>query len=222
MSESRFKRLLRPIYAPLLRALRRRQQLARDQGRVRDEVRRALQSDNPVKIIMGAGQTRFEGWIATDMPAFDVRNSDHWRALFPPASIDRMLAEHVFEHLSTAELARFLHTAADYLSPGGRVRIAVPDGYHPNADYIKSVRPGGIGVGASDHKVLYTCDLIGELMRKQAYQFELLEYFDAEGQFHQREWSAEDGFVGRSADHDARNADGRLNYTSLIVDCWRQ
>jgi len=213
---------MRPIYAPLLRALRRRQQLARDQGRVRDEVRRALQSGSPVKIIIGAGQTQFEGWIATDMPAFDVRNSDHWRALFPPASIDRMLAEHVFEHLSTAELARFLHTAADYLSPGGRVRIAVPDGFHPNAEYIQNVQPGGIGVGASDHKVLYTCDLLGGLMREQGYQFELLEYFDAEGQFHQVEWSADDGFVGRSAEHDARNAGGQLHYTSLIVDCWRQ
>ncbi len=206
----------------MLRASRRRQQLARDQSRIRDEVRQALQSDRPVKIIIGAGQTRFEGWIATDMPAFDVRIRDHWRALFPPAAIDRLLAEHVFEHLSTAELARFLHTAADYLSPRGRVRIAVPDGYHPDADYINSVRPGGSGVGASDHKVLYTCDQIGELMREQGYQFEMLEYFDAEGHFHQREWSAEDGFVGRTADHDARNTDGRLTYTSLIVDCWRQ
>ena len=216
------KRLLRPLYAPLLRHWRRKRRRLDEQRRIRDAVRRALQSESAVKIIIGAGQTRYKGWIATDMPAFDVRNSDHWRALFPPESIDRLLAEHVFEHLTSDELARFLGSAGQYLARGGRVRIAVPDGYHPSADYINSVRPGGIGVGAGDHKMLYTCDLIGEVMRKQDYQFELLEYFDAAGQFHQSEWSAADGFVGRSADHDARNADGQLNYTSLIVDCWRQ
>ena len=220
MSVARVKRLLRPAYAPMLRRLRRRRRLLSEQERIRDAVGRALQSRSAVKIIIGAGQTRIEGWIATDMPAFDARDSEHWRRLFPPAAIDRMLAEHVFEHLTSAELATFLDIAAKYLAPGGRIRIAVPDGYHPDADYINSVKPGGSGIGAGDHKALYTCDSISELMREQGYQFELLEYFDADGQFHQREWSAADGFVGRSAQHDERNAEGQLNYTSLIIDCW--
>ena len=189
--------------------------------RIRAEVRRALQSASAVNIIIGAGRTRQDGWIATDAPAFDLRVGDHWRRLFPPASIDRMLAEHVFEHLTSVDLASFLDTAGQYLAPGSRIRIAVPDGYHPSAEYINSVKPGGSGAGAGDHRVLYTCDLIGELMRRQGYQFELLEYFDAAGRFHQTEWSAADGFVSRSADHDARNTGGQLNYTSLIVDCWR-
>ena len=38
--------------------------------------------------------------------------------------------------------------------------------------------------------------------------------------FQQREWRVEDGFIGRSAAHDGRNADGQLRFTSLIVDCW--
>lgn len=216
------KRLARSLYAPLLRHWHRKRLLLNERRRIRDEVRRTQQSQSPVKIIIGAGQTRLEGWISTDVPAFDVRDSDLWRQLFPPGSVDRMLAEHVFEHLTRDELASFLKIAEHYLAPGGRVRIAVPDGCHPDADYIKRVQPGGTGIGAGDHKVLYTCDLIGRLMRKQNYRFELLEYFDAAGQFHQRAWSADDGFVGRSADHDERNADGQLNYTSLIVDCWPQ
>jgi len=219
---SQVKRLLRPLYAPLLRRLRRGKDLRREQDRIRAEVRRALESASALNIIIGAGQTRREGWIATDVPAFDVRDRDHWRRLFPQASIDRMLAEHVFEHLISDELASFLVIAGHYLAPGGRIRIAVPDGCHPNVDYIESVKPGGTGIGAGDHKVLYTCDMIGDLMRAQGYRFELLEYFDAAGQFHQREWNAADGYIGRSADHDARNAGGQLNYTSLIVDCWRQ
>lgn len=214
------KRLVRPFYAPLLRRWRRKRQILSERRRIRNEVLHKMEQGGAVKVVIGAGQTRFEGWISTDVPALDVRNSNHWRDLFPPASIDRMLAEHVFEHLTIEELAKFLDYASHYLAPGGRIRIAVPDGYHPNADYIDRVRPGGTGVGAGDHKVLYTCDLIGELMREQGYQFELLEYFDAVGQFHQSAWNADDGFVGRSAAHDERNAGGQLLYTSLIVDCW--
>ena len=216
------KRLLRPLYAPLVRYWGRRRLLASERRRIRDEVRRTLHSGRAVKIIIGAGQTRLDGWIATDVPAFDVRKRDRWRALFPPAAIDRMLAEHVFEHLTREELSIFLEIAREFLAPGGRVRIAVPDGCHPNDDYIRSVEPGGTGVGASDHKSLYTFELIGKLLQEQGYRHELLEYFDEAGQFRQRAWSKDDGFVGRSADHDARNADGRLNYTSLIVDCWPQ
>lgn len=214
------KRLLRPFYAPILRYWRRRRQLLSERRRIRDAVRRELQSGRAVKIILGAGQTRLEGWIATDVPAFDVRRRDHWRALFPAAAIDSMLAEHVFEHLTHEELSKFLDVAREFLAAGGRIRIAVPDGCHPDADYINSVKPGGTGVGAGDHKSLYTFELIGELLQEQGYRHELLEYFDQAGQFHQRDWSAEEGLVSRSADHDERNADGRLNYTSLIVDCW--
>ena len=214
------KRLLRPLYAPLLRIWRRRRLLLSERQRIRDAVRLQLQSERAVKIIIGAGQTALESWIATDMPAFDVRKRAHWRALFPPAAIDRMLAEHVFEHLTREEMSTFLEIAREFLTPDGLVRIAVPDGCHPDADYIRSVEPGGTGVGASDHKMLYTFESIGDLMQEQGWRFELLEYFDAAGQFHQREWSTDDGFVGRSAEHDNRNAEGRLNYTSLIVDCW--
>ena len=214
------KRLLRPLYAPLLRSWRRQRWLMSERRRIRDAVGLRLESGQAVKIIIGAGQTQLEEWIATDLPAFDIRKRDHWRALFPPAAIDRMLAEHVFEHLTREETAIFLEIAREFLAPGGRVRIAVPDGCHPDADYIRRVEPGGTGVGASDHKALYTFELIGDLMQEQGWRFELLEYFDAAGQFHQRAWSIDDGFVSRSADHDKRNVEGRLNYTSLIVDCW--
>ena len=113
-----------------------------------------------------------------------------------------------------------MRIARIYLSDDGCIRIAIPDGYHPDASYIEHVRPGGIGVGADDHKVLYTCDSISNLLSAQGYDFELLEFFDAEGQFHQVEWQAEDGFVQRSSQHDKRNVNGELAYTSLIVDFW--
>lgn len=214
------KRFLRPIYAPPLRRVRLWTSNRAEQRRIRAEVMFARGQGGPVKIIIGAGQTRYPGWIATDIPAFDIRREGHWRRLFPPAGIDRMLAEHVFEHLTAAQLSDFLTTARDYLTADGRIRIAVPDGNHPSSDYIESVRPGGSGAGADDHKMLYTHAIISQLMATQGYDFALLEYFDAEGAFHSQPWSADDGFVSRSAAHDERNSDGVLRYTSLLVDCW--
>lgn len=219
---NKLKQLIRPLYAPVLRQYRNRARMQAQQVQIRRRVGECRNLGRPLRVIIGAGSTRYEGWIATDMPAFDILKHEHWALLFQPAFIDNMLAEHVFEHLTTDQFCEFLRIARLYLKPNGRIRIAVPDGYHPDADYIEHVRPGGIGEGATDHKVLYNCDLIPAILQEQGYYCKLLEYFGADGQFHRCEWSAEDGFVGRSASHDGRNAAGTLAYTSLIVDIWLQ
>ena len=214
------KRLLRPLYAPLVRKYRNRAKLKNQQGLIRAGIKECTGSGKPLKVIIGAGDTRYENWIATDIPAFHVLKHEHWALLFQPASIDRMLAEHVFEHLTVDELSQFLRLARLYMSKSGRIRLAVPDGNHPDAEYIEHVRPGGIGEGAADHKALYTSEKIANVLQECGYEFQLLEYFDASGEFHREPWHAEDGFIGRSAAHDERNVDGKLIYTSLIVDCW--
>ena len=163
------KRILRPIYAPLLRRYRRSANLREEQRRIREAVLRARRAGEPVKVIIGAGHSQYAGWIASDIPAFDVLDREHWAFFFSPHSIDRMLAEHVFEHLSLAHMGEFLNLARIYLTAEGRVRIAVPDGYHPDPDYVERVRPGGSGYFADDHKVLYTCDLIGDLLEEHGY-----------------------------------------------------
>ena len=214
------KRLLRPVYAAPLRRFRRWSGIRVEQRRIREEASGAWRHGRAVKVIIGAGSTRYPGWIATDIPAFNALLPAHWARLFPRGSIDRMLAEHVFEHLTEAQLGDFLAMARGYLAAGGRIRIAVPDGHLPDPAYIAAVRPGGSGTGADDHKVLYTGERISEVIAAQGYRIDLLEYFDADGVFHRQHWSAEDGIVKRSAAHDRRNTDGKLRYTSLIVDCW--
>ena len=213
------KSLLRPVYAAPLRRYRNWQAMRNDQRRIGAEVDDALRKGRAVKIIIGAGDTRFPGWIATDIPAFNTTVAAHWQRLFPPRSIDRMLAEHVFEHLTPAQFGAFLRLAREFLSADGWIRIAVPDGNHPSADYIARVRPGGIGAGADDHKVLYTHESLTDAVATQGYNCDLLEHFDADGQFHMVAWNAEDGYISRSALNDSRNRDGQLRYTSLIVDC---
>ena len=178
-----------------------------------------MQSQNElVKIVIGSGGLEIKGWILTDLPVLDVLNVSHWKEIFPIASIDRVLAEHVFEHLSDQQFKQFLHNIRPYLTPNGSIRVAVPDGFHPSPAYIDYVRPGGSGAGADDHKILYTYKIMGDLLNECNYQYQFLEYFDENGQFHQREWDVEDGLIRRSADHDRRNKEVHLSYTSLIVD----
>ena len=96
--------------------------------------------------------------------------------------------------------------------------VAVPDVFHPDSAYIEAVRPGGTGVGAEDHKVLYNYKTLTELLKNTGFEVELLEYWDENGKFHFKDWSSEYGHVQRSKRYDKRNQDGTLTYTSLIVD----
>jgi predicted SAM-dependent methyltransferase len=124
----------------------------------------------------------------------------------------------VWEHLHSDEAEAANSNCFEFLEPGGRLRIAVPDGFHPNAEYIEQVRPGGTGCGAEDHKVLYDYKLMVKQLEKTGFEVSLLEYWDENGTFHYQEWSPIDGPIARSKNYDPRNQGASLVYTSLIVD----
>lgn len=169
-------------------------------------------------MVIGSGGIAFPGWVMTDLPFLDALNETHWRNIFSQNCIDRILMEHVIEHWTIDEFRRFLDLAKPYLSETGQIRIAVPDGLHPDPRYIDLVKPGGSGLGAADHKVLYTHQKIEEVARSAGYRCVLKEYFDEQGTFHQNAWDAADGPIRRSADNDPRNQEVPLTYTSLIAD----
>jgi predicted SAM-dependent methyltransferase len=135
-----------------------------------------------------------------------------------PNSLDVLVAEHVWEHLTEEEAVQANANCYEFLRPGGRLRIAVPGGFHPDPAYIEYVRPGGMGLGADDHKVLYSCQSLKAQLEKAGFIVSLLEYWDEHGSFHFKEWSSEDGHILRSKRYDSWNQDGSLTYTSLIVD----
>ena len=62
------------------------------------------------------------------------------------------MAEHVWEHLSEADARAANRLCFRYLKPGGVLRLAVPDGLHPDPGYIDEVRPGGTGAGVDDQE----------------------------------------------------------------------
>ncbi|MBB4304795.1 putative SAM-dependent methyltransferase [Rhodobium orientis] len=177
-----------------------------------------LPAHRPLKIVIGAGGLRLPGWISTSETVLNLLKAEDWGRRFSARKIDAILAEHVWEHLTPDEGRRAARICFEHMAPGGHLRIAVPDGCHPDPAYIDKVKVGGTGPAADDHKVLFTHRSLTALLEEAGFEVRLLEYHDAAGTFHAADWSPEDGMVFRSARFDARNRCGRLVYTSIIVD----
>ena len=59
------------------------------------------------------------------------------------------------EHLTDSELELMVQNFYRYSNQNVNIRIAVPDGFHKDKNYINTVKPGGTGEGADDHKNLF-------------------------------------------------------------------
>ncbi len=208
---------LESLLAPLRHAARKPRALVRGVIGAR-RLRRQLAATATPRIVVGTSGVFAAGWIPTDIEYLNLLRADDWRKFFPKNSLAAILAEHVWEHLTPADGLTAAKLCHDYLRPGGCLRLAVPDGFNPDPGYREWVRPGGSGLGADDHKVLYTHESLGRLLADAGFQVEWLEYFDAGGRFHSVDWNPDDGMIHRSRRFDERNRDGRLGYTSLIAD----
>ena len=174
--------------------------------------------DDDLKIIIGAAATKQKGWLSTDLFLLDLTNPHSFSSLLSPESVNCFLAEHVWEHLSERDAKIAAAVCFKFLKPGAYLRVAVPDGYHPNLSYIDHVKPGGTGPGADDHKLLYTHLTLADVFTSAGYEVHVYEYFDIEGKFNFREWNPEGGLVRRSIRFDPRNIDGQPIYTSIVLD----
>jgi predicted SAM-dependent methyltransferase len=201
---------MRSIIAPLYRSIR---TFIR-----RRRIKRLVANHSPCRIVVGASGIYEDGWIATDIDTLNILRLADWERYFAKSPIDAILAEHVWEHLPWEEGILAAQNCYNYLRDGCYIRVAVPDGFHPNPTYIEWVRPGGSGAGANDHKVLYTYQSLSQIFEKVGFHVELLEYFDEQGIFHYNEWNKDTGMIHRSKRFDRRNQDGVLNYTSIILD----
>src|SRR5437660_975249 len=105
----------------------------------------------PLKLVVGASGIHDDQWVPSDIEYLNLLNPRHWSMYFNEGSIDAILAEHVWEHLTEEEGLAAAKCCYRYLRPGGYLRAAVPDGFHPDTNYIQHVRPGGSGPGADDH-----------------------------------------------------------------------
>ncbi|WP_240755234.1 hypothetical protein [Pedobacter sp. SYP-B3415] len=174
-------------------------------------------STGEINVIIGSHTTNYPNWLPTNIEQLNLLSQSSFEHLFQGKKARRFLAEHVFEHLTYDEGVKALQNCYAYLEKGGRIRIAVPDGFHSNPDYINMVKPGGYGEGAHDHKILYTYPKLTSALKEAGFEVTLLEYYDENHVFHYKDWNSEDGHILRS-----RRFDKRFNepiaYSSLIVD----
>jgi predicted SAM-dependent methyltransferase len=175
---------------------------------------------SPKRIVIGSAFRHDPGWVPTDIEFLNLLKPGDWDRFFAPASLDAMLAEHVWEHLTLDEARTAARTCFKYLKPGGYLRIAVPDGFHPDPTYRDWVRPGGASPGqlANDHKVLYTYQTLRDVFESAGFRVELYEYFDEAGKFQYRDWDEKAGTIWRSKRFDKRNTGGKLVFTSIVLD----
>ena len=77
-----------------------------------------------IKLNIGAGPTRLEGWTAIDRKlgseAYPLKD-------YADNSVDEIRASHILEHFGHNEVPLVLKEWSRVLKPGGRMRIAVPD-----------------------------------------------------------------------------------------------
>lgn len=177
-----------------------------------------LITSNDIKIIVGAGPTKYKGWFPTDIVTLDVTNENDFKKYFKKKKINRILAEHVLEHLTKQELELMIRNFYKYSTKEINIRIAVPDGFHREKEYIDKVKPGGTGEGAEDHKHLFNYRSLAELFEANNFKPIFVEYWDETGKFHPGYSNDDNGYVLRSFINDKRNSDGIPHYTSLIID----
>jgi predicted SAM-dependent methyltransferase len=180
-------------------------------------VRHAVADGAPLRIAVGAESRADPGWITTEHSYHDIAAREDWERFFAKESLDAILAEHVFEHLTPAAALRAAHLCHEFLKPGGRLRVAVPDGLHPDPAYIEWVDVGGVGPGAWDHKMLYRYDTFCELFADAGFAVRLLEYWDERRVLHQADWDPADGRIRRSIRFDTKDRGG-FRYSSIILD----
>jgi predicted SAM-dependent methyltransferase len=195
-------------------------------GRVYDrrygaqKFRRRLAAAPVKRIVVGSSSKYDRGWIPTERDYLDLCRPEQWEQALAPNSLDALLAEHVWEHLTPAEALAAAATCYTYLKPGGYLRLAVPDGLHPSPEYIDWVKPGGASPGqlTNDHKVLYTYRTLGDVFESAGFRVRLYEYYDEMGKFHFSDWDPADGTIRRSRRFDRRNQGGKLAFTSVVLD----
>jgi predicted SAM-dependent methyltransferase len=176
---------------------------------------------------IGAGpdgeSIEYKGWESVDIEILDITKEEQWMDLLGKKDVlDNILAEHVWEHLTDEHTELANKNCFAFLKPGGRLRIAVPDGLHKDESYVNQVKPGGFGVGSDDHKILYTHEIMQKRLEMAGFSVVKVEYFDNLGVFHREEFEENHGYIKRSFLRDKRNVEGKIRYTSLIVDAIKQ
>lgn len=175
-----------------------------------------------INLIVGAASTNYPQWIPSNIDTLDLLQEKDFYRVLGNKKINKILSEHVLEHLEEEDLQIALKNIYKFLIPGGNFRIAVPDGFHTDPNYIEYVKPGGNGPGCEDHKHLFNYQIMSNLLVENKFKVKLIEYWDEYGEFHTIYQNDNLGYIIRCLINHPKNQDGNPNYTSLIVDAIKE
>ncbi|WP_369901079.1 SAM-dependent methyltransferase [Bacillus manliponensis] len=179
-----------------------------------------------LKVVVGAeGYNNNPGWLHTNEEELNLLKREDWMKQFSPNSLQVVLAEHVWEHLTYEEGVEAATICYEFLQRGGYIRCAVPDAFFPDEDYQEVVKVGGPGPldhPAASHKIVHNYKTITSMFEEAGFKVKLLEHCDEDGKFHYNEWDEKGGFIYRSKRFDHRNQGENLGFVSLIVDAVKE
>ncbi len=103
----------------------------------------------PVRLHVGSGCRRLEGWVNVDLlPALEVDLAVDVRDGLPFDEVEAVYAEHFLEHLTGLEGLAFLREAWRVLGPGAWLRLSTP-----NLDWVLAAHRGD-GRSAAEKELL--------------------------------------------------------------------
>ena len=180
--------------------------------------------EKDIKLILGAALTNQKGWFSTNEEWLDIANKKHWERLFHTKnSVNNIVAEHVFEHLTIDEMKNSINLIYMYLKKNGTLRIAVPDGNHPDPIYRCNTGIKGIGADASDHKQFIKFEFINNLLQEIGFETKIREGYLKDGTLIKSDIEIDLGFIKRSRSNNffdfKEGWDFYDSNTSLIIDC---
>ena len=188
------------------------------QSRMTRFLRRKIESHDQIRLAIGPQSHCAEAWIQVERDQLDLVNPASWSCFFQKSSIDAILAEHVWEHLSEEGGKVAARNCFQFLRPGGYLRVAVPDGFHPSQQHQALQRSGANGMGLDSWCRSYTHQSLAETFLTAGFQVQMIEFFDREGVFHSNHWDVSKGLVKRTLLFDERNVAQPFAYTSLVLD----
>lgn len=152
-----------------------------------------------LRVAIGVASESQSGWLALTQSDLDITNVENWLRYFKPGTIDNILAEHVWEHLTWNQAHLATSLCFRFLRPGGRMRLAVPDTLHASQYIVDAVSATGSFAAEHHHLVDYNFKLMNRLLSGNGFQVEILDWWDEDGNFHNRYAGNDDhGYVMRS------------------------
>jgi Methyltransferase domain len=86
-----------------------------------------LRAEGTLKLNLGSGRSRIEGWLNVDVPPADLEMQLNWGLPFGEGLVQYVYLSHVLEHLYKREAFELLRDVHRVLAPGGVARVVVPD-----------------------------------------------------------------------------------------------